>query len=210
MTERQEIAERLRARADRLQRSIDNGSFNPVDELRERTDQEIADGRRAAQLLQAPALTSEDRDRLREAVYREISADKRVGLADYPDHLLIAALDWAFDQDQAEPEGIGFEHCKRCGRGNTIWHAPSPLWNAVMRGGSIDGDPLYGDLVCATCFMELAEQRDIASGFKVLADRVNVELETTTPSGRVWDDERQLWTEPPDPQCEGSGESRAE
>ncbi len=90
----------------------------------------------------------------------------------------------------------GFEHCKRCGRGNTLWFAPSPLWNAVMRGGSIEGDPIYGDLVCATCFMTLAEERGIADGFKVYATRVHVELETVTPSGRVWDEERELWVDP--------------
>lgn len=89
------------------------------------------------------------------------------------------------------------EDCKRCGRGNTLWFAPSPLWNAVMRGGSIDGEPLYNDLVCATCFMEIAEEKGIADGFKVFAKRVHVELETTTPTGRVWDEERQLWSDAP-------------
>ena len=89
------------------------------------------------------------------------------------------------------------EDCKRCGRGNTLWFAPSPLWNAVMRGGSIDGEPLYDDLVCATCFMEIAEEKGIADGFKVFAKRVHVELETVTPTGRVWDEDRQLWSDPP-------------
>jgi hypothetical protein len=103
----------------------------------------------------------------------------------------------------------GFEHCKRCGRGNTLWFAPSPLWNAVMRGGSIEGDPIYGDLVCATCFMTLAEERGIADGFKVYATRVHVELETVTPSGRVWDEERGLWTDPAStqPVSESPGDS---
>ena len=99
-----------------------------------------------------------------------------------------------------------FEHCKRCGRGNAVWSAPSPLWNAVMRGGSIDGEPKYGDLVCASCFMQLAEENGIASYFRVSAQRVNVELETVTPSGRVWDDERQLWTDLPTPEPTEEGE----
>ena len=94
-----------------------------------------------------------------------------------------------------EPQGGG-EDCKRCGRGNVVWFAPSPLWNAVMRGGSIDGEPEFSDLVCASCFMQLAEEQGIATRFRVFAEEVNVELETTTPSGRVWDDERWLWVEP--------------
>jgi hypothetical protein len=104
--------------------------------------------------------------------------------------LLLATLDPSGEAKE------GFEHCHRCGRGNTLWHAPSPLWNAVMRGGSIDGEPKHDDLVCATCFMQLAEEAGVASHFKVFAERVNVELETTTPSGRVWDEERQLWVDP--------------
>ncbi|HJP67272.1 MAG TPA: hypothetical protein VJ846_00095 [Sphingomicrobium sp.] len=47
----------------------------------------------------------------------------------------------------------GPEECRRCGADNPAWNAPSPLWNAVMRGGSINGDPLFDDMVCATCFM---------------------------------------------------------
>lgn len=90
------------------------------------------------------------------------------------------------------PDCMG-EACHRCGSRNPSWSASSPLWNAVMRGGSIDGDPIWDDMVCATCFMKLTEQQGIASGFRVTADQVNVELETVTPSGRIWDEERQLW-----------------
>ena len=32
--------------------------------------------------------------------------------------------------------------------------------------------------------------------FRVVADNVKVPLQTITPSGRVWDDKRQLWIEP--------------
>lgn len=85
------------------------------------------------------------------------------------------------------------EHCHRCGRDCPVWVAPSPLWNAVIRGGSIDGEPEFGDMVCAACFMDLAEEKGIANQFRVTADKVNVPLETTTPSGRVWDDETWLW-----------------
>jgi hypothetical protein len=89
----------------------------------------------------------------------------------------------------------GFEHCNRCKRGNAVWSASSPLWNAVMRGGSINGDPRFNDLVCATCFMELAEEMGIASHFRVTAEQVNAELETTTPSGRTWDEDMFMWRE---------------
>lgn len=64
-----------------------------------------------------------------------------------------------------------------------------------MRGGSINGEPQYDDLVCATCFMELAEEKGIASAFRVTAEQVNVELETTTPSGRTWDNDAFMWQE---------------
>jgi hypothetical protein len=92
-------------------------------------------------------------------------------------------------------EGEG-ERCQKCGHGNPSWSAPSPLWNAVIRGGSIDGEPLFGDMVCASCFMELAEQAGIASNWRVDAQRVNVPLETTTPTGREWDADQWLWMHP--------------
>jgi hypothetical protein len=103
-------------------------------------------------------------------------------------------------------EGEG-ERCQKCGHSNLSWSAPSPLWNAVMRGGSIDGEPLFNDMVCASCFMELAEQVGIAWNWRVDAQQVNVPLETTTPSGRVWDAGRWLWVHPSkaSPAQEGEG-----
>jgi hypothetical protein len=85
------------------------------------------------------------------------------------------------------------ERCHRCGADNPPWSAPSPLWNAVMRGGSINGDALFADMVCATCFTVLAEEAGIAARWRVSAEVVNVPLEETTPSGRIWDAERWLW-----------------
>lgn len=85
------------------------------------------------------------------------------------------------------------ERCRKCGHGNPSWSTPSPLWNAVIRGGSIDGEPLFGDMVCASCFMEMAEQAGIASNWRVDAKKVDVPLETTTSTGRVWDAEQWLW-----------------
>jgi len=88
------------------------------------------------------------------------------------------------------------EQCQRCGGDNPAWSAPSPLWNAVMRGGSINGEPLFSDMVCATCFMILAEERGIAFLWRVQAQDVRTELETVTPSGRVWNDQEWLWMQP--------------
>lgn len=85
------------------------------------------------------------------------------------------------------------EICHRCGGANRSWSAPSPLWNAVMRGGSINGPWEFGEIICPTCFMVLAEERGIASGWWLHAQVVHVELETVTPSGRVWDEALNLW-----------------
>jgi hypothetical protein len=87
------------------------------------------------------------------------------------------------------------ERCNRRGRDYRMWSAPSPLWNAVMRGGCINGPWEYGEMICANCFMEIAEDRGIANTFRVSADNVKVPLQTVTPSGRVWDDRRGLWIE---------------
>lgn len=88
------------------------------------------------------------------------------------------------------------ERCNRCGCDYRMWSAPSPLWNAVMRGGCINGPWEFGEMLCANCFMEMAEDRGIANTFRVVADNVKVPLQTVTPSGRVWDDGRNLWVEP--------------
>ncbi len=97
----------------------------------------------------------------------------------------------------------GAEACERCGHQNGVWFAPSPLWNAVMRGGCINGEPIFGDMVCAACFITLAEERGVAARFRLTAEIVNVPLQTTTPSGRVWDDEEFLWR--PSPTSRGRG-----
>lgn len=98
---------------------------------------------------------------------------------------------------KAQPPSTDPEACRRCSQPNPSWSAPSPLWNAVMRGGDINGAPLFSDMVCATCFMTIAQEAGIASGFRVDAREVSVDLQTVTPSGRVWDAKRWLWVEPP-------------
>ena len=87
------------------------------------------------------------------------------------------------------------EMCQRCWREYRVWFAPSPLWNAVMRGGCINGPWEFSELICANCFMEMAEDRGVADQFRVDAAVVKVPLQKTTPSGRKWDAEQDLWVE---------------
>ena len=91
-------------------------------------------------------------------------------------------------------------YCHRCGGPNVYWwSAPSPLWNQVMRGGSINGRELFQGIVCPVCFAALAEEQGVtgrSNGWRFAATDVLVELETVTPSGRVWDEAEQLWMQP--------------
>lgn len=96
----------------------------------------------------------------------------------------------------SSPEFSPESTCRRCGGPNVAWTAPSPLWNAVMRGGSIDGPWEFGEIVCPTCFCVLAEERGVAADWRLDAQVYLVNVETTTPSGRVWDAMQWLWTEP--------------
>lgn len=94
------------------------------------------------------------------------------------------------------PEGAdrGHEHfCERCGGPNLMcWHAPSPLWNAVMRDA--DGLETYG-VVCPRCFGELAQEKGVADFFCVTTHDPKVELASVFGDGRVWDAEQCLWVE---------------
>ena len=92
-------------------------------------------------------------------------------------------------------DGSPENHCNRCGGPNVSWSAPSPLWNAVMREGSIDGPWEYGEIICPTCFFVLAQERGVATRFRVEGEAL-VPLETVTPSGRTWDAGAGLWQEP--------------
>lgn len=98
------------------------------------------------------------------------------------------------EQDNRPSEALGCELCG--GPHGDKWFAPSPLWNAVMRGGSINGPWVGSELVCPSCFISKAEDMGIASGWKLTAAKVNIALENTTPSGRVWDDTKDLWVDP--------------
>lgn len=107
------------------------------------------------------------------------------------------------------PEQHPESHCHRCGGPNIIWSAPSPLWNQVMRGGDINGTEIHDGIVCPNCFAVLAEQAGIADLWRLSAKRVHVPLQTVTPSGRVWDEQRQQWVDPqPEPRTATGAEVR--
>jgi len=89
----------------------------------------------------------------------------------------------------AHPE----DYCHRCKGPNVVWSAPSPLWNEVMRGGDINGPWRWDEIICPTCFVVLAEEQGIAANWRLSAQKVNVPLSTTTPSGRVWDTDSWTW-----------------
>lgn len=95
------------------------------------------------------------------------------------------------DKAKEHPEST----CGRCGGPNVAWSAPSPLWNRVMRGDDINNTDLYGGIVCPTCFAVLAEKAGIADLWQLSAKRVHVPLQTTTPSGRTWNEQTWLWEE---------------
>lgn len=85
--------------------------------------------------------------------------------------------------------------CQRCGGFNPVWTAPSPLWNFVMRGGSINGIEVFS-VVCPSCFVKLANKAGAgATMWRFEAVNVTAELETVTPTGRVWNSETWLWDE---------------
>lgn len=89
-------------------------------------------------------------------------------------------------------EERGEGHCDRCERNyHPTWAASSPLWNAVVRGGCINGREEYAFL-CANCFMALANERGIASVFS-LDGEAKVPLQIVTPSGRIWNDKTRLF-----------------
>lgn len=88
------------------------------------------------------------------------------------------------------------ETCHRCSGANVVWAAPSPLWNLVMRGNDITGDPLYGDLVCIPCFTELAAAAGVTGQWRLTVTPMPDKVVTTTPAGRAWDDDRWLWVDP--------------
>lgn len=99
----------------------------------------------------------------------------------------------ATDDEPDHPE----RKCWRCLGPNVSWSAPSPLWNEVMRGGDINGAEIHNGIVCPTCFAVLAQEAKIADLWRMSAERVHVELQTVTPTGRTWDADSWLWRDAP-------------
>lgn len=89
--------------------------------------------------------------------------------------------------EREHPEGT----CGRCGGPNVSWHAPSPLWNAVMRETGNEGR--YGGIVCPLCFAALAAEAGIARHVRVDAAPALVALPTHSPDGRAWDPDAEMW-----------------
>lgn len=95
-------------------------------------------------------------------------------------------------------DGHPESYCHRCGGPNIVsWFADSPVWNQVMRGGSINGDEPHDGIVCPVCFAAMAYVQGVATRWRLSAEDVRGELETVTPSGRVWNDATHLWMDPP-------------
>jgi hypothetical protein len=87
--------------------------------------------------------------------------------------------------------------CRRCGGPNVwSWHAPSPVWNAVMRA---DDDLEHNGLsiICPPCFADLAEGKGFPRAIWHFAPH---DWETRLPlvdgEGRWWDFTRCLWVAP--------------
>lgn len=88
------------------------------------------------------------------------------------------------------------EWCRRCGGANVSWAAPSPLWNLVMRDGSIDGVALFADMVCIGCFADLARQSGVTGRWRLTVTPDPPGLVTVSPTGRVWNPQTWLWDVP--------------
>lgn len=91
------------------------------------------------------------------------------------------------------------ERCHRCDGENPSWAAESPLWNKVMRGNDIDGDPLFGDMVCMECFKALATEAGVEGRWLLTIEPLPEDLVYKTPSGRVWDAEQWRWVDATEP-----------
>jgi hypothetical protein len=84
--------------------------------------------------------------------------------------------------------------CERCNRKNARrWHAPSPLWNAVLR--QPDGSDKW-NVLCPVCFVELAEELVGPQVWCLRPQDLDVAPLWQDVDGRVWDREQCLWVTP--------------
>lgn len=92
--------------------------------------------------------------------------------------------------DEGRHEG----RCDRCkGPNPANWHAPSPLWNTVMR--IYGGDERY-PFCCPTCFVVTARELGIESpNWHLSIDGMDIASLWTDADGRTWDAAKCLWVE---------------
>ena len=84
------------------------------------------------------------------------------------------------------------DYCHRCLGPLPSWHAPSPLWNAVMRA---DEQEPFNGIVCPSCFGELARRRGVTDHLCVTTHDEKITLPTFFGDGRVWDRDKCMWVE---------------
>jgi len=95
--------------------------------------------------------------------------------------------------DNAHPE----DRCECCGGRNMAWHAPSPIWNQVMRDAS--GKEKWGGIVCPACFADIAQREgiDVPSWCLTIheEDRKQLKACNSGLSMRIFDWIKCLWQE---------------
>ncbi len=81
--------------------------------------------------------------------------------------------------------------CNHCGGVNPAnWHAPSPLWNAVMRAEGVE----EVGFCCPSCFIEVARERGIDStAWHLSIDGIDLAALWQDADGRAWNAETCLW-----------------
>lgn len=85
------------------------------------------------------------------------------------------------------------DYCHRCHGPLPSWHAPSPLWNMVMR---TEGSDIYNGIVCPNCFGVLAREKGITDYLCVTTHNAEVALPSVSEGGRLWDPDRCMWVDP--------------
>lgn len=77
-----------------------------------------------------------------------------------PSHVRTHEAVWGHPFVLPAPDPHPEDTCERCGRPNVEnWHAPSPLWNAVMREPETGVDRF--NVVCPGCFALLVQEKGI-------------------------------------------------
>lgn len=111
--------------------------------------------------------------------------------------MVVSLPEIAEQRERNWPDFHPEDYCHRCGGRNVkSWHAPSPVWNAVME--YVGGDEQWNGIICPQCLAELADEAGIYDRFGSWCFRMHdpgVPLPTIFKDGRVWDAEKCLWVE---------------